>query len=109
ARYWSVTNASWIPCRWSRSKMCPRQGLLTIETIGLGLLIVRGRRRLPSPPAMTTACIRPSLGERGSAKGDEPAQVWDSHKGRADRGDEQGQRCQGERTESGICLQCRGG
>jgi hypothetical protein len=30
-------------------------------TMGFGRLIVSGRRRLPSPPAMTTACIGPSL------------------------------------------------
>src|SRR5437773_4512086 len=57
ARYCSVTNASVMPCLCSRSKMCPRHGLLTIDTIGLGRLIVSGRRRLPSPPAITTACI----------------------------------------------------
>src|SRR5438034_8754962 len=57
ARYCSVTNASLTPWRCSRSKMCPRHGLLTIDTIGLGRLIVSGRRRLPSPPAITTACI----------------------------------------------------
>src|SRR5258708_10754853 len=51
-----------MPCRLSRWKMWPRQGLLTIDTIGFGRLIVSGLRRLPSPPAMTTACIRPSLG-----------------------------------------------
>src|SRR5438128_9457966 len=44
--------------------MWPRQGLFTICTIGFGLLIVSGRRRLPSPPAMTTACIESSLGPR---------------------------------------------
>src|SRR5258708_18446438 len=65
ARYCSVTNASSMPCRLSRSKMCPRQGLLTIDTIGFGRLIVRGLRRLPSPPAMTTACMRASLGALG--------------------------------------------
>src|SRR5712691_12256063 len=52
-------NESSIPCRLSRSRMWPRQGLWTIGTIGLGRLMVRGRRRLPSPPAMTTACITP--------------------------------------------------
>src|SRR6266545_7645669 len=61
ARYCSVTNASSMPWRFSRSKMCPRQGLLTIDTIGFGRLIVSGLRRLPSPPAMTTACIEASL------------------------------------------------
>src|SRR5438552_11874978 len=62
ARYCRVTNASSMPWRLSRSKMCPRQGLLTIATIGFGRLIVSGLRRLPSPPAMTTACMRASLG-----------------------------------------------
>src|SRR5437773_10553487 len=57
ARYCSVTNASVMPCLCGRSKMCPRHGLLTVDTIGLGRLIVSGRRRLPSPPAITTACI----------------------------------------------------
>src|SRR5213593_4340857 len=61
ARYWSVTNDSSMPWRFRRSKICPRQGLSTMGTIGFGRLIVRGRRRLPSPPAMTTACIGPSL------------------------------------------------
>src|SRR5213596_1581737 len=61
AMYWSVTNESSMPWRLSSSKMCPRQGLSTMGTIGLGRLIVSGRRRLPSPPAMTTACIERSL------------------------------------------------
>src|SRR5437879_3495816 len=54
-----------MPWRLSRSKMCPRQGLLTIATIGFGRLIVSGLRRLPSPPAMTTACMSASLGAFG--------------------------------------------
>src|SRR5437764_9953704 len=62
ARYCRVTNASSMPCRLRRSKMCPRHGLLTIDTIGFGRLIVSGLRRLPSPPAMTTACTEVSLG-----------------------------------------------
>src|SRR5438132_3868639 len=65
ARYCRVTNASSMPWRLSRSKMCPRQGLLTIATIGFGRLIVSGLRRLPSPPAMTTACMSASLGAFG--------------------------------------------
>ncbi len=32
-------------------------GLLTIGTIGLGRLMVNGRKREPAPPAMTTAFI----------------------------------------------------
>ena len=35
--------------------MCSMQGLPTIGTIGFGWLDVSGRRRVPSPPAMTTA------------------------------------------------------
>ena len=48
--------------------MCPRHGLFTIWTIGFGRLIVRGLSRLPSPPAMTTACIdRVYAGVMGAA------------------------------------------
>src|SRR5438105_4121131 len=78
ARYCRVTNASSMPWRFSRSKICPRQGLLTIATIGFGRLIVRGRRRLPSPPAMTTACMSASLGAFGwlfGADGEEGFEV----------------------------------
>src|SRR5213078_3015279 len=64
AMYWSVTNESSMPWRLRRSKMCPRQGLSTMGTIGFGRLIVSGRRRLPSPPAITTACITASLGPK---------------------------------------------
>ena len=38
--------------------MCSMQGLPTIGTIGLGWFEVSGRRRVPSPPAITTAFIR---------------------------------------------------
>src|SRR5688500_6662017 len=107
ARYCGVTNASLMPWRWRRSKMCPRQGLLTIETIGLGRLIVRGRKRLPSPPAMTTACITASLGERGSADGRKSAQIWPSDEDHADEGGDQGQRRQRQRAEAGVRLQRR--
>src|SRR5438093_7057037 len=61
AMYWSVTNESSMPWRLRSSKICPRHGLSTMGTIGFGRLIVSGRRRLPSPPAMTTACIAASL------------------------------------------------
>src|SRR5438105_7835483 len=44
-----------MPCRLSRSRTWSITGLLTIGTIGFGRLIVRGRRRDPSPPAITTA------------------------------------------------------
>ena len=35
--------------------MYSMQGLPTTGTMGLGWLLVSGRRRVPSPPAMTTA------------------------------------------------------
>ncbi len=38
--------------------MCSMQGLPAIGTIGLGWFEVSGRRRVPSPPAITTALIR---------------------------------------------------
>ena len=38
--------------------MCSMHGLPTIGTIGFGWFDVRGLRRVPSPPAMTTAFIR---------------------------------------------------
>ena len=43
------------PWAFSSSMMCSMQGLPTIGTIGFGWLDVSGRRRVPSPPAMTTA------------------------------------------------------
>src|SRR2546423_6798097 len=69
ARYCSVTNESSMPWRLRSSKMCPRHGLSTMGTIGFGRLIVRGRRRLPSPPAMTTACIWGESSSRARASG----------------------------------------
>src|SRR5438477_8274102 len=76
ARYWSVTNESSMPCRLSSSKMWPRHGLLTMGTIGFGRLIVSGRSRLPSPPAMTTACMKASL-VRGCASSGHAARSHD--------------------------------
>jgi hypothetical protein len=35
--------------------MCSMHGLPTIGTIGFGWFDVNGRRRVPSPPAITTA------------------------------------------------------
>ncbi len=35
--------------------MCSMQGRPTIGTIGFGWFEVRGRKRVPSPPAITTA------------------------------------------------------
>ena len=53
----SVTTMSSKPCRFSSSTMCSIIGRLASGIIGLGWLLVRGRRRLPSPPAMMTAFI----------------------------------------------------
>ena len=53
----SVTTMSSTPCRRSRSITCSMQGLPTMGTIGLGWFEVSGRRRVPSPPAITTAFI----------------------------------------------------
>ncbi len=43
--------------------MYSMHGLPHKETIGLGWLLVSGRRRVPSPPAMTTARM-PHLASR---------------------------------------------
>ena len=53
----TVTITSSKPCRASSSMMCSMHGLPTIGTIGFGWFEVSGRRRVPSPPAMTTAFI----------------------------------------------------
>ncbi len=45
-------------CVRSSSTMCSMHGLPQIGTIGLGWFEVSGRRRVPSPPAITTALIR---------------------------------------------------
>ena len=50
-----VTTTSSIPWRRSRSTMCSMHGFPTIGTIGFGWFEVSGRRRVPSPPAITTA------------------------------------------------------
>ena len=44
--------------------MCSMHGLPTIGTIGFGWFEVRGRSRVPSPPAMTTAFIAVVLSGR---------------------------------------------
>ena len=38
--------------------MCSIMGLFAMGTIGLGILTVSGRRRVPKPPAMIIAFIR---------------------------------------------------
>src|SRR5690606_20406314 len=55
----TVTTMSSMPWRTSRSMMCSIIGRLTSGSIGLGLLEVRGRSRVPSPPAMITAFTGP--------------------------------------------------
>ena len=44
--------------------MCSMHGLPTIGTIGFGWFEVSGRRRVPSPPAMTTAFTCAALSTR---------------------------------------------
>ena len=51
----TVTTMSSMPWRFSSSTMCSIIGRLTSGSIGLGALDVRGRSRVPSPPAMITA------------------------------------------------------
>src|SRR5712692_10710155 len=46
-----------MPCRFNKPSTCSMTGLLTMGTIGLGRTIVSGRRRDPSPPAISTAFI----------------------------------------------------
>jgi hypothetical protein len=41
--------------------MCSITGWLTIGTIGFGRMLVSGRSRVPSPPAITTAFIAAPL------------------------------------------------
>ena len=53
----TVTITSSKSCARSNSTMCSMHGLPTIGTIGFGWFEVSGRRRVPSPPAMTTAFI----------------------------------------------------
>src|SRR3954447_10526905 len=55
----TVTITSSSPCCLSSSRMCSMQGLPTIGTIGFGWFEVSGRRRVPSPPAITTAFTWP--------------------------------------------------
>ena len=54
----SVTITSSKPWAFRSSMMCSMHGLPTIGTIGFGWFDVSGRRRVPSPPAMTTAFMR---------------------------------------------------
>ena len=53
----SVITTSVKPCSRRSSRMCSMHGLPTIGTIGFGWFDVSGRRRVPSPPAITTALM----------------------------------------------------
>ncbi len=55
ARYCTVTTAWSIPCMLSSRSRWPMIGSPTTGSSGLGTFVVRGRRRVPSPPAITTA------------------------------------------------------
>src|SRR5213593_5227457 len=62
----ATTSRSWWRRRWRR--MCSMIGRPATGTSGLGMLLVRGRRREPSPPAMTTAFIPlPQIGSYARA------------------------------------------
>jgi hypothetical protein len=45
--------------------MCSIIGLLASGTIGLGMLLVKGRRRVPNPPAITTAFMARNFRAKG--------------------------------------------
>src|SRR5690242_2366394 len=66
ARKATVTTMSSKPCSFSSSTMCSIIGRLAIGIIGLGWFDVRGRRRVPSPPAMITAFTVRVLPRRGA-------------------------------------------
>src|SRR5918997_1279651 len=53
----TVATTSVMPCLRSRTRMCSIIGRFTMGSMGLGMLLVSGRRREPSPPAMITACM----------------------------------------------------
>ena len=56
-RYPSDSTTSVTPWPASQLSWCSRNGRLTIGSSGLGVVQVRGRSRVPSPPASTTAFI----------------------------------------------------
>src|SRR5688500_2644914 len=83
--YASVATALVIPCLRTSSKVCSMQGFPATGTIGFGWLEVSGRRRVPSPPAITTAFTDRIFagahiwGTRGSRGGGQPAgasELW---------------------------------
>src|SRR5215217_6037097 len=57
--YSRVTITRSKPWRLRSSRMCSIHGLLTIEIMGFGWLLVSGRSLVPFPPAMITAFINP--------------------------------------------------
>ena len=55
ARNCTVMTTSFIPLRRNRRRMWCSMGWPMIGSMGLGWLLVSGRRRVPCPPAITTA------------------------------------------------------
>src|SRR5262249_13905436 len=54
-----------MPCSLSSRTICSMMGILSAGVSGLGRCEVRGRRRVPSPPAMMTAFMQtPPLRQR---------------------------------------------
>src|SRR5579863_554613 len=51
----TVTTMSSYPCCRSRPTTCSIMGRLAMGSMGFGWFEVRGRRRVPSPPAMISA------------------------------------------------------
>src|ERR1700693_786571 len=67
---YSSTQRSVKPCLFSSRTMCSMMGTLPTGTSGLGTWAVRGLRRVPNPPAITTAFTSGSpKGRMGTATG----------------------------------------
>ena len=62
------------PCSRSSVTMCSIIGALAIGIIGFGALDVSGRRRVPSPPAMMTAFMPPTVPADRAAQADTPGE-----------------------------------
>src|SRR5918993_649101 len=67
--YSRVTTTSSKSWRLSRSTMCSMHGLLTIEIMVFGWLLVSGRSLVPLPPAMITAFMHPPFIASGLSYG----------------------------------------
>src|SRR5437763_13867566 len=92
ARNCTGTTTAVNPCLRSSRRMCCSMGSPMIGSIGLGWLLVRGRRRVPWPPAITTAftqvildgCLSPPLSGAACLDGSrakEPSDVADVESG----------------------------